>query len=98
MRKVAYSVFKSTGNNINKWTGVGWIDGKDLIYFPTAKNGKRYKQTLKNAVSNSRQKPYDSTQYTGEMNVIEEIEIKTEYGSYDTREIEISYIFWFKYI
>ena len=91
MTKAAYSVTRYSENgNSFRYSGIGKIVNNDLIL----KNGKR----LEDVITKCMLIPYKQNEFKGCFSEIEEIEVQTKYGNFDTIETETSYKIWYKII
>ena len=42
--------------------------------------------------------PVNESEFKGEYYELHEVELETKYGSKETREVEVDYSIWFKYV
>ena len=97
MKKVVYSVTKR-GNLGLTIKGIGYVTDTDLIAACTGKNGKNYVRVFEDCVKDCHPTGEKKDEFKGEFYEIREVEFETKYGSTDTREIEVIYSIWFKFV
>ena len=95
MKKVVFSVTK-LGRTESKISGIGYVTDEDLITACIGKNGKPYIRVFEDCLKDCF--PVKDDEYNGEYYEIREVEVETKYGSTDTREIEVYYSIWFKFV
>ncbi|MBQ8881959.1 MAG: hypothetical protein IJY70_01010 [Clostridia bacterium] len=102
MRKVVYSVTKIGRYGNIKTSGFGLLNETDLITFYTGKDGKRHSKVYDDCIRYCH-RIGTSNEFKGNYYEIRELEFETHNSigqstGYDTREIEISYFIWYKFI
>ena len=95
MKKVVFSVTK-LGRTKQKFSGIGYVTDEDLITACIGKNGKPYIRVFEDCLKDCF--PVKDDEYNGEYYEIREVEVETKYGSKETKEIEIYYSIWFKFV
>ena len=103
MKKVVYSVSKQNRSGSTKMTGLGFVTESDLIIACNGKSGKAYIHIFKECVKNCHAVPNRPDEFKGMLYEIREIEVETKNSSgestgYDTREIEVEYSVWYKFV
>ena len=95
MKKVVFSVTK-LGRTEQKFSGIGYVTDEDLITACIGKNGKPYIRVFEDCLKDCF--PVKDDEYNGEYYEIREVEVTTKYGSKETKEIEVYYSIWFKFV
>ena len=95
MKKVVYSVTK-LGRTEYKISGIGYVTDTDLITVCTNKKGKPYIRIFEDCLKDCF--PVNENEYKGEYYELRNMEFTTKYGSKETREVEVDYSIWFKYV
>ena len=95
MKKVVFSVTK-LGRAEQKISGIGYVTDKDLITACLGKNGKPYIRVFEDCLKDCF--PVNENEFKGEYYELRNMEFETKYGSKDTREVEVDYSIWFKYV
>ena len=95
MKKVVYSVTR-LGRTEQKISGIGYVTDEDLITACIGKSGKPYIRVFEDCLKNCF--PVKEDEYKGEYYELLEVEVKTKYGSSETKEVEVHYSIWFKYV
>ena len=103
MQKVVYSVSKLNRFGNTKMTGVGFITDSDLIIACVSKKGNAYIRVFEDCVKNCHAVSGRDGEYKGAHYEIREVEFekKTSSGEstgYETREIEVEYSVWYKFV
>lgn len=103
MKKVVYSVSRTNRYGSTKMTGLGFVTESDLIIACNGKSGKAYIRIFKECVKNCHAVPNRPDEFKGMLYEIREIEVETKSSSgestgYDTREIEVEYSVWYKFV
>ena len=84
------------GKAEQKFSGIGYVTDEDLITACIGKNGKPYIRVFEDCLKNCF--PVKDDEYNGEYYEIREVEVETKYGSKETKEIEVYYSIWFKFV
>ena len=95
MKKVVYSVTK-LGRTEQKISGIGYVTDTDLITACLGKNNKPYIRVFADCMKDCF--PVSESEFKGEYYELREVEFETKYGSKETREVEVDYSIWFKYV
>ena len=103
MKKVVYSVSRTNRYGSTKMTGLGFVTENDLIIACNGKSGKAYIRVFKECVKNCHAVPNRPDEFKGTLYEIREVEFekKTSSGEstgYETREIEVEYSVWYKFV
>ena len=105
MQKVVYSVSKLNrfGDTKVKMTGVGFITDSDLITACVSKKGNAYIRVFEDCVKNCHAVSGRDGEFKGVHHEFREVEFETKTPSgestgYDTREIEVEYSVWYKFV
>ena len=103
MKKVVYSVSKTNRYGSTKMTGLGFVTENDLITACVNKKGKAYIRIFEDCVKNCHAVPNRPGEFKGAHYEIREVEFekKTSSGEstgYETREIEVEYSVWYKFV
>lgn len=96
MKKIVYSIKRTSDFEHNKVTGIGYITDTDLIIACNGKNQKAYIRVFEDCIKNCHAIIGKEDEFKGNHTEIREIEVETKNGSFDTREIELDYSIWFK--
>ncbi len=102
MKKVVYSVYR-TGKADSKISGIGYVTEKDLITACIGQNGKPYIRVFEDCIEDCNAVGEEKVEFKGLFKELKEIrvEVKNSFGEskgYDTKEIELNYNIWFKYL
>ena len=95
MKKVVYSVTKF-GRSESKISGIGYVTDQDLITACMGKNGKPYIRVFEDCLKDC--SLVNESEFKGEYYELHEVEFETKFGSKETREVEVEYSIWFKYV
>lgn len=103
MKKAVYSVSRTNRYGSTKMTGLGFVTESNLIIACNGKSGKAYIRVFKECVMNCHAVPNRPDEFKGTLYEIREVEFekKTSSGEstgYDTREIEVEYSVWYKFV
>jgi len=98
MKKVVYTVSRYRKDEIEKFSGLGFITETDLIIACISKQGKPYVRVFDDAVKHCYPLMGKDHEYQGAHSEIREIQIDTGKDNYETREIELEYKIWFKLV
>ena len=114
MKKVVYSVSRTNRYGSTKMTGLGFVTESDLIIACNGKSGKAYIRVFKECgkayirvfkecVKNCHAVPNRPDEFKGTLYEIREIEVETKNSSgestgYETREFEVEYSVWYKFV
>ena len=103
MQKVVYSVSKLNRFGNTKMTGVGFITDSDLITACVSKKGNAYIRVFEDCVKNCHAVSGRDGEFKGAHYEIREVEVekKTSSGEstgYETKEIEVEYSVWYKFV
>lgn len=103
MKKVVYSVSRSSRSGNNKMTGLGFITENDLIIASISQKGNAYIRVFEDCVKACSPITHRENEYRGSYSEIREIEYETKNSSgdstgYGKREIELTYSIWFKLV
>ncbi len=98
MKKVVYSVTRYRKDELIKMSGLGYITDTDLIIACVSQNGKAYIKVFEDCIKNCHPIPDKPGENKGDYYEIREVEIETKNGSKDTREIELEYKLWYKFV
>ena len=102
MKKVVYSVYR-TGKSDSKISGIGYVTEKDLITACIGQNGKPYIRVFEDCIDDCNVVGEEQIEFKGLFKELKEIrvEVKNSFGEskgYDTKEVELYYNIWFKYV
>lgn len=102
MKKVVYSVYR-IGKANSKMSGIGYVVNKDLLTACVGQNGKPYIKVFEECLEDLRLVSGTKDEYEGRFVDLKEIrvEVKNSFGEskgYDTKDIELHYNIWFKYV
>ena len=102
MKKVVYSVYR-TGKSDSKISGIGYVTEKDLITACIGQNGKPYIRVFEDCIDDCNAVGEEQIEFKGLFKELKEIrvEVKNSFGEskgYDTKDIELHYNIWFKYV
>ena len=97
MKKVVYSIRKM-GNSECRWTGVGYLSEGDLMIPAISKSGKAYIRVFFGAEKHCHPIMYKDNEFKGVYYEVIDAELDTGKDSYETREIELNYNIWYKYV
>lgn len=98
MKKVVYSVTRLSKNNKFKVAGFGYVTKDDLITAQTSTSGSAYVRVYPECVKQCFPVTGKDDEFTGKYTEYVEKEIEREDGSFDTRDIEVHYSVWFKFV
>ena len=103
MKKVVYSVSRTNRYGSTKMTGLGFVTESGLIIACNGKSGKAYIRVFEDCVKNCHAVPNRPGEFKGAHYEIREVEFekKTSSGEstgYETREIEVEYSVWYKFV
>ena len=98
MKKVVYSVTRYRKDDIDKISGLGYITDADLVIACMSKAGKPYIRVFEDCVKNCHPIPDKQGEYKGAHYEIREIQLDTGKDNYETREIELNYNIWYKFV
>ena len=103
MKKVVYSVSRTNRYRSTKMTGLGFITESDLIIACNGKSGKAYIRIFEDCVKHCHAVPNRPGEFKGAHYEIRELEVETKNSSgestgYETREIEVEYSVWYKFV
>ncbi len=98
MKKVVYSVTRYRKDELIKMSGLGYITDTDLIIACVSQNGKAYIRVFEDCIKDCHPIPDKLGEHKGGCYEIREVEIETQNGSKDTREIELEYKIWYKFV
>ncbi len=98
MKKVVYSVTRYVKGELEKISGLGFITDTDLIVACMSKAGKPYIRVFDDCVKNCPEIIGKPGEHKGAHYEIREIEVTKDDGSKDTREVELNYKIWFKFV
>ena len=96
MKKVIYSVTKIGKKENTKITGSGYITDTDLITALIANNGKPYVRVFEDALKYCHNLINSTTEFKGVITEFQSVEFELENGSKEAREIEVTYLVWYK--
>ena len=89
-KKVAYSVTKYCGNDNYRYKGIGKLIGTNLHMFGN--------KVLEDITKYCQPIPYKTNEFKGYYDEINEIEVETKFGNYQTIEVQTEYKVWYKII
>lgn len=89
-KKVAYSVTKFCDNDNYRYKGIGKLIGTNLHMFGN--------KVLEDITKYCQPIPYKTNEFKGYYDEINEIEVETKFGNYQTVEIQTEYKVWYKII
>ena len=95
MKKVVFSVTK-LGKTEQKISGIGYVTEQDLVTACIGKNGKPYIRIFEGCLKDCF--PVSEGEFKGNYYEFREVEFETKYGSKETKELEVEYSIWFKYV
>ncbi len=98
MKKVVYSVTRYRKDEPIKITGLGYITETDLVVACMSREGKPYIRVFEDCVKKCHAIPDKNGENKGDYYEIREVEVETKNGSKDTREIELNYKIWYKFV
>ena len=103
MKKVVYSVSRTNRYGSTKMTGLGFVTDSDLIIAQNGKSGKAYIRVFEDCVKHCHAIQGREGEFKGAHYEIREVEFETKTSSgestgYETREVEIEYSIWYKYV
>lgn len=103
MKKAVYSVSRNNQYGSNKLTGLGFVTDRDLIIACNGKSGKAYIRVFEDCVKNCHAILSREGEFKGTLREIREVvfEKKTPSGEsagFETREIEVEYSVWYKFV
>ena len=98
MKKVVYSVTRYRKEEMLKLSGLGYITDTDLIIACVSQKGKPYIRVFEDCIKNCYPIPDKLGEYKGNCYEIHEVQIDTGKDNYETREIELNYNIWYKYV
>lgn len=98
MKKVVYSVSRYSRGEINKLTGLGFLTDTDLVIACVSKQGKPYIRVFEGCVKDCHPVPGKDGEHKGMIYEIREVEMVSDDGKRDTREIELEYSIWYKFV
>lgn len=96
MKKVIYSVTKIGKKENKKITGYGYITDKDLITSLLTNDNKPYVRIFEDALKYCHNILNTTDQFKGVITEYQSVEFTREDGSKETREIEVTYLIWYK--
>ena len=98
MKKVVYSVTRYRKEDIDKISGLGYITDTDLVIACVSKAGKPYIRVFEDCLKQCRPVPDRANEYKGTHYEIREVQIRTDKDNYETREVELQYNVWYKFV
>ena len=85
-------------DDIDKISGLGYITDTDLVIACMSKAGKPYIRVFEDCVKNCHPIPDKQGEYKGAHYEIREVQLDTGKDNYETREIELNYNIWYKFV
>ena len=98
MKKVVYSIKRTSYKEHNKVTGIGYITDTDLIIACNGKNQKAYVRVFEDCIKDCNAIIGKQDEFKGNYSEIREIEVETKHGNFDVKEVELEYSIWFKLV
>ncbi|MBO5042573.1 MAG: hypothetical protein J6D87_06365, partial [Clostridia bacterium] len=77
---------------------LGYITDTDLVIACMSKAGKPYIRVFEDCVKNCHPIPDKQGEYKGAHYEIREVQLDTGKDNYETREIELNYNIWYKFV
>lgn len=96
MKKIIYAITKIGKKENTKYTGVGYIDDKDILIACAGKQGKPYIRVFGGAVKNCGPILDKPNEFRGAFADYPEVELTDAEGRITKRVIEIDYLIWYK--
>lgn len=98
MKKVVFSVTRFCKSDSSKLSGLGYITDSDLIIACNSKSNKPYIRVFEDCLRHCSAIPDKPDEFKGSYYEIREIELDSNNGSKDTREVELNYSIWYKIV
>ena len=98
MKKVVYSVTRHRRDEIEKISGLGYITDTNLVIACVSQAGKPYIRVFDGCVQKCNPIPNKPSEFRGTYYEIREVQLDTGKDNYETREIELNYNIWYKFV